>query len=127
VVDRARAIFFGRARVMTGKQLRQFAEALYEVGPVNGISAVDFVRFLLRTGVVGLVRDSDLTADPSRLYCRVSYEYLMLDQVAFSSDRLYYVHPVMGDCFHMQHNSEFGSAYPMPEKGDLEKDLGLSD
>jgi hypothetical protein len=126
IVDRARSVFYQHARLFNGSQLRQFAKAFYELGPVPDIDVDGFVGFLLRSGVIGLVKDLDGYSRTKGRYCTGRFEYIMQGHLPLNPELVYCVHPAMGDHFKMEVNPELGAVYPEPE-GDtwLEESLGL--
>ncbi|MFC1919806.1 P-loop ATPase, Sll1717 family [Chloroflexota bacterium] len=111
-VEEAINTFYEKPWIMSGRELKNFANILYSIEPFRDIEVEDFVLLLLRAGVVGLVR-SDL---PSKLYHKARFEYLMPDNLPLTPDLRYCVHPVMGDLFHMVPPEEGKTIYPLPEQ-----------
>jgi hypothetical protein len=126
IVDRARSAFYQHPRIFSGVQLRQFAKAFYELGPVPDIDVDRFVEFLLRSGVIGLVKNPEGYSKTKGRYCTGRFEYIMQGHLPLNPELLYCVHPAMGDHFKMEVDAELGAIYPEPE-GDtwLEESLGL--
>lgn len=126
IVDRSRATFFRKKRIMSGGVLKQFAHALYEIGPVGSMTPDDFIEFLLRSGVVGLVKDPDHNRSSGHKYTLALFEYLMQDHAALSSEFHYAVHPALGDFFSMVSPKEYGPIYPEPiEDKEFEMEIGI--
>lgn len=124
IVDRARTVFYEKPRVMSGSELGNFAEALYDVGPVPDLMPEDFIRYLLRAGLIGLIPDFAGSKDGP--YTVGLFEYLMQDHIAFNKTLHYYVHPMLGDAFGMSRSIEFPPVYPLPEEDTwLEEHLGV--
>jgi hypothetical protein len=120
IVDRARSTFYNRSRLFDLTDLRRFAKAFYDIGKVPNIQPERFVEFLLRAGVVGLLKPTDGTGTNTPYYA-AEFEYLMQDHLPLTMNRQYCVHPALGDLFGMP-PSPMRSIYPAPADGLREDD-----
>ncbi len=126
ILDRARSAFHGQCRVLDGYQLRRFAMAMYDLGGGSRIEPEDLVKILMRSGLVGLI-ENPMERINRAGYCVASFEYLMQDYIAYNKEKMYYVHPLLGDGFKMAPHADYGVVYPRSVDDDwLEEDLGIS-
>jgi len=121
VINNARSAFYDRPWLMSGRELKRFAKALYDLHPFEDIDSEAFAQLLLRAGCVGLPLQAQ-----SDLYHKAGFEYLKPDTLPFRDDLEYCVHPVVGDLFQMRKPPDGKAVYPMPEEDDwLEKAAGI--
>jgi hypothetical protein len=128
VLDRARSVFYGECRVLNGWELKRLGLRIYDLGGINRaqLDPEDFVKILMRSGLVGLIEGSSGKANQAG-YCIASFEYLMQDHIAYSKDKMYYVHPMLGDGFKMARHNDYGVVYPRPVDDIwLEEELGIA-
>ncbi len=115
LVDRTGSVFQSRDRVMSGSELKKFAGALFDVGPLPGMDEEDFLNFMLRGGVVGRIKNQDRKEDPETGYCLTEFEYLMQGRITWNNRLDYYVHPILGDFLEMPSVPGYGMVYPVAE------------
>ena len=125
LVDVARTVFYGNPVIMTGRELKLFAKEVYDVCPPEGIDPRDFVKHLLRCGLIGLLEDRAVDPRPSAVYLKARFEHLMRDHLPLADRFTYCVHPVMAEAFNMRPDSE-RAVYPLPADDLwLERGLGI--
>lgn len=129
LINGARSLFYKRPIIMKGRELRQFAQELYSIYPLENINPENFVNLLLYCGVIGLVDKEKPVSEKRELYCTSKFEYLMQGNLPLSDRFLYAIHPVMADTFGMTTVEDRGVIYPMPESQEdliLEIEAGIS-
>jgi len=127
LITAARAAFYGRSTLMSGRELRRFAQELYNLQPLEYVDPSIFVELLLRCGVVGIAHEEDLKRGLPGMYCKAKFEYIMEGTLPVADRFTYCVHPVMGDIFRMKPAESIGVVYPMPEHVErLEKDADIA-
>ncbi len=135
LIDAARSVFYERSRVMTGRELNNFAMELFNLYPIPNIKPEKFVNALLRCGVIGFLGESKHGKPqnynkPNKevIYRGARFEYGMQSHIPLSNRFYYCVHPVMGDVFDMSHGKDEYVIYPLPDKQDgtwLEEEAGI--
>ena len=105
-----------KTKYLTGLQLKQFAEELYNLYPLENIYPEQFVDMLLRCGVIGEVVDPVPSDSEREIYCIGRFEYMMQGNLALTDRLKYCIHPVMADVFRMAAPEDRGVVYPMPEE-----------
>ncbi len=100
---------------MTGRELKRFASDLYSIYTFKDYEPEDFVRVLLRSGVIGMPYSQESPKGKSDLYHKARFEYVMADTLPYRDDLRYCVHPVMGDLFDMKHPQDGKAIYPYSE------------
>ena len=107
---------------MSGKELKNFAKEIYNLFPIENVHVDEFVRALVKCGVIGFLgdsRDAGVDADPgSRLsiYRKAKFEYVIQGNLPVSDRFFYCVHPVMGDAFNMEPHRDGLVIYPLPDE-----------
>lgn len=117
LVNAARAAFYKRSPIMTGRELKVFAKELYSLKALKNIEPEKFVEILLQCGVVGLKEEQPAPGDRTgapRPYCIARFEHLMEGNLPLTDRLVYCVHPVMANAFNMASTGPEGVIYPMP-------------
>lgn len=127
LINSARSIFSERPVLMKGRDLRQFAQELYALRPLENIDSNEFVSLLISCGIIGKVEKEEPSEEPEK-YCTGKFEYIMQGKIPLSDRFLYCIHPVMGDIFGMLPAENRGVIYPNPDRQEdrwLEDEIGL--
>ena len=116
LVTAARAAFYKRSVIMSGRELKLFAKELYSLHALASIEPDHFVEMLLQCGVIGLMdspegKDTESRAGP---YWTAQFEYLMQGNLPLTDRFRYCIHPVMANLFNMVRPSDGRSIYPLP-------------
>jgi hypothetical protein len=116
LVNDARTVFHDRPRIMNGRELRHFGEDLYSISPSWETDPSDFLRLLLRSGVVGIPYTNDTRLGKSNIYIKTRFEHLLPDTIPLRDDLQYCVHPVMSDLFDMKQLDDGMCVYPLTDQ-----------
>jgi hypothetical protein len=97
LVSAARAAFYKRSVIMSGRELRRFAKELYSLQSLENIGPDDFVGMLLQCGVIGLMESELKAKQPIGPYVTAKFEYLMQGNLPLT-DRFKYCVPSWPTC-----------------------------
>lgn len=113
--DATSAVLSSESRVFLGSDLARWSKRIYDTPRSTHIDDVQFRTYLIRSGIIGEV----CAEAPHSVYTAARFEYLVQDRIPFSNDRLFCVHPIVGDFLKMKRHPGYGPIYPVAEEDEM--------